>query len=112
MSAPFRSRAINFGLAITYLAMIIVGGVGSVLGSVLGAVFITLLPYVLDQIFILLDLRIRANILAGIHQIVFGTLIVAFLLFEPRGLAEIWRRIRSAASDWPFRYRSVSRGAR
>jgi branched-chain amino acid transport system permease protein len=102
----------HFGLAITYLAMIIVGGVGSVLGSVLGAVFITLLPYVLDQVLLLLDFRIRANVLAGIHQIAFGALIVAFLLFEPRGLAEIWRRIRSAASDWPFRYRSVSRGTR
>jgi branched-chain amino acid transport system permease protein len=102
----------HFGLAIAYLAMIIVGGIGSVLGSVLGAVFITLLPYVLDQVFLLLDLRIRANVLAGIHQIAFGSLIVAFLLFEPRGLAEIWRRIRSAAADWPFRYRSVDRSAR
>jgi branched-chain amino acid transport system permease protein len=102
----------HFGLAIAYLAMIIVGGIGSVLGSVLGAVFITLLPYVLDQVFVLLDLRIRANVLAGIHQIAFGSLIVAFLLFEPRGLAEIWRRIRSAAADWPFRYRSVDRSAR
>jgi ABC-type branched-subunit amino acid transport system permease subunit len=61
---------------------------------------------------VLLDLRIRANVLAGIHQIAFGSLIVAFLLFEPRGLAEIWRRIRSAAADWPFRYRSVDRSAR
>ena len=102
----------HFGLAIAYLAMIIVGGIGSVLGSVLGAVFITLLPYVLDQVFVLLDLRIRANVLAGIHQIAFGSLIVAFLLFEPRGLAEIWRRICSAAADWPFRYRSVDRSAR
>ena len=102
----------NLGLAITYLAMIIVGGVGSILGSVLGAVFITLLPYMLDQIFLMIDLRIQANVLAGIHQIAFGSLIVAFLLFEPRGLAEIWRRIGSAAADWPFRYRSVNRSAR
>jgi len=102
----------NFGLAIAYLAMIIIGGVGSVLGSVLGAVFITLLPHVLDQIFLLLDLKIRANLLAGVHQIVFGSLIVAFLLFEPRGLAEIWRRMRSAVADWPFRYRSVDRSSR
>jgi branched-chain amino acid transport system permease protein len=79
---------------------------------VLGAVFITLLPYVLDQLLPLLDFRIRPNVLAGIHQIAFGMLIVGFLLFEPRGLAEIWRRIRSAASDWPFRYRSVSRSTR
>jgi branched-chain amino acid transport system permease protein len=102
----------HFGLAITYLAMIIVGGVGSVLGSILGAVFITLLPYVLDHAFLVLDLRIRPNILAGIHQIAFGGLIVAFLLFEPRGLAEIWRRIRSAAADWPFRYRTAGRSTR
>jgi branched-chain amino acid transport system permease protein len=102
----------HFGLAIMYLAMIIVGGVGSVLGSILGAVFITLLPYVLDQMFLFLDLRLRANVLAGIHQIVFGGLIVAFLLFEPRGLAEIWRRVRSAAADWPFRYRDASRSTR
>ena len=92
--------------------MIIIGGVGSVLGSVLGAIFITLLPYVLDQIFLLLDLKMRANILAGVHQITFGALIVAFLLFEPRGLAEIWRRMRSAVGDWPFRYRSVNRSSR
>jgi branched-chain amino acid transport system permease protein len=102
----------HFGLAISYLAMIIVGGVGSVLGSILGAVFITLLPYVLDHIFLLLDLRIPANVLAGIHQITFGGLIVAFLLFEPRGLAEVWRRVTSALADWPFRYRSASRSAR
>jgi branched-chain amino acid transport system permease protein len=102
----------NFGLAIAYLAMIIIGGVGSVLGSVLGAIFITLMPYVLDQMFVLLDLKIRPNIIAGVHQIAFGSLIVVFLLFEPRGLAEIWRRMRSAVADWPFRYRSADRSTR
>jgi branched-chain amino acid transport system permease protein len=99
----------NFGLAIAYLAMIIVGGIGSVLGAVLGAIFITLLPYVLDQIFLFLDFKIPANILAGIHQITFGALIVGFLLLEPRGLAEIWRRVGSAAAHWPFRYHSAGR---
>jgi branched-chain amino acid transport system permease protein len=108
----FSLESDSLGLAIAYLAMIIVGGVGSVLGSILGAVFITLLPHVLDQLFLLLDLMVRANLLAGIHQIVFGSLIVLFLLFEPRGLAEIYRRIRSAAADWPFRYRAASGSAR
>ena len=102
----------NFGLAIAYLAMIIIGGVGSVLGSVLGAVFITLLPYVLDRLLFLVDLKIRASNLAGVHQIAFGALIVAFLLFEPRGLAEIWRRMSAAVADWPFRYRSATRSSR
>jgi branched-chain amino acid transport system permease protein len=102
----------NLGLAIIYLAMIIVGGLGRVLGSVLGAVLITLLPYLLDQLFAGLHLQIRANMLAGIHQIVFGGLIVGFLLFEPRGLAEVWHRLRVAATGWPFGYRSLQRGMR
>jgi branched-chain amino acid transport system permease protein len=100
----------NFALAISYLAMIIVGGIGSVLGSILGAVFITLLPYFLDALLPALHLNVRPNVLAGIHQIVFGTLIVGFLLVEPRGLAEIWRRTRVAAADWPFRYRGAHHG--
>ena len=100
----------NFALAISYLAMIIVGGIGSVLGSILGAVFITLLPYFLDALLPVLHLNVRPNVLAGIHQIVFGTLIAGFLLVEPRGLAEIWRRTRVAAADWPFRYRGAHHG--
>jgi hypothetical protein len=60
----------------------------------------------------LLALKIRPNILAGIHQVAFGSLIVGFLLFEPRGLTEIWRRIRFATAGWPFGYRSASRSAR
>lgn len=102
----------NLGLAISYLAMIIVGGMGRVLGAVLGAVLITMLPHLLDHAFILLNLKINASILAGIHQILFGGLIVMFLLFEPRGLAEIWHRLRAAMTDWPFRYRSAQRGTR
>jgi len=106
----FSFESYNFSLAISYLAIIIVGGVGSVLGSVLGAIFITLLPHVLDQMFLFLQLRLPANVLAGIHQIVFGVMIIGFLLFEPRGLAELWRRLSAAAADWPFRYRAFNRG--
>ncbi len=102
----------NLGLAITYLAMIIVGGAGRVLGAVLGAVLITLLPYLLDQLFLGLGLQIRASALAGVQEAVFGALIVGFLLFEPRGLAEVWRRVKTAAADWPFRYRAAMRSAR
>jgi branched-chain amino acid transport system permease protein len=102
----------NLGLAISYLAMIIVGGVGSVLGSVLGAVLITLLPYLLDQFSVGIGLNVHASTLAGVQEAVFGGLIVGFLLFEPRGLAEIWRRVRTAAADWPFRYRAAQRATR
>lgn len=104
-------ESFNLNLAIAYLAMIIVGGMGRVLGSVLGAVLITLLPYVLDQAFAVLGLGVRASTLAGIQEVVYGALIVGFLLFEPRGLAEIWRRMRVYGANWPFRYRAAQRSA-
>jgi branched-chain amino acid transport system permease protein len=101
----------NLNLAIMYLAMIIVGGVGSVMGSVLGAIVITLLPYVLDQVFLGLNVKVAPSMLAGVHQTIFGALIVLFLLFEPRGLAEIWRRARAAVAGWPFGYRAAQKAA-
>lgn len=102
----------NLGLAITYLAMIIVGGIGRVLGSVMGAVFITILPYFLEKMLHALGIGAEGSTLSGMHEVVYGALIVGFLLFEPRGLAEIWRRFKTAALDWPFRYRAVQRTQR
>jgi len=95
-----------FGLSIQYLAMVIVGGLGTVLGSIFGAIFMTLVPELLnvftgtakewfpgmDQLFI------------PMKDVIFGTLIVSFLIFEPHGLAEIWNRIKSFFSLWPFSY--------
>ncbi len=93
-------------LAIDYLGMIIIGGLGSVLGSILGAVFITLLPELL---------RILTGALSGsfpdLVQLfaplklgIFGLAIVLFLVFEPDGLADLWRRIRNWFSLYPFSY--------
>jgi branched-chain amino acid transport system permease protein len=95
-----------FYLSIQYLAMIIVGGLGSVLGSIFGAIFMTLVPELLN---------VSSGILRGIFpgatqllipmkEVVFGALIVIFLIFEPLGLAEIWRRIKSFFLLWPFSY--------
>ncbi len=91
--------------SIFYLAAIIVGGMGTILGGILGAVFMTLVPELLKFV---------ANwatpfypdalaALAPVRTIVFGGLIVGFLIFEPRGLAEIWRRLRRFFHLWPFR---------
>ena len=81
-------------LAIAYLAMIIVGGLGSVLGSILGAFLITLLPYGLDFLLKTGGIEISAGSISGMHSVLYGLLIVGFMLFEPLGLAEIWRRVR------------------
>jgi branched-chain amino acid transport system permease protein len=92
-------------VSILYLAMIIVGGLGSVAGSIYGAAFMIAIPAYLDQ----LSLRVSADsILAtdlpAIKLLIFGLTIVLFLIFEPRGLARIWHRAKDYFRLWPFRY--------
>ncbi len=95
-----------FTLCIQYLAMIIVGGLGSVLGSVFGAIFMTLIPEVLN----VLAENAKSytpgmeQLLIPFKDVVFGLLIVSFLIFEPRGLAEIWNRMKKFFTLWPFSY--------
>ncbi len=95
-----------FTLCIQYLAMIIVGGLGSVLGSIFGAIFMTLIPEILNVM-----AENAKNYLPGMEHllipfkdVVFGCLIVSFLIFEPRGLAEIWNRVKKFFTLWPFSY--------
>jgi branched-chain amino acid transport system permease protein len=92
-------------VSILYLAMIIVGGLGSVFGSILGAAFMIAIPAYLDQ----LSLRVSpdsmlATDLPAIKLLIFGATIVLFLVFEPRGLARIWQRAKDYFRLWPFRY--------
>ena len=91
-------------LSIFYLAAIIVGGMGSVLGTILGAAFMAMVPEVLKLIVGWLPLGGDAlSLLSPVRTIVFGALIVGFLIFEPHGLAEMWRRVRRFFHLWPFR---------
>lgn len=91
-------------MSIFFLAAIIVGGMGSILGAILGAVFMTLVPELLKLVVGILPLSANATlILSPVRTIVFGALIVAFLIFEPHGLAEVWRRVRRFFHLWPFR---------
>ena len=91
-------------LSIQFLAMIIVGGLGSIKGTLFGAIFVTLVPEGLRAV-------VQAatafspdamSWLAPMKDIVFGAMIVGFLVFEPHGLAEIWNRIRRFFWLWPF----------
>jgi len=91
-------------MSIFFLAAIIVGGMGTVLGSVLGAVFMTLVPELLKLVVSWLPMSANATlILSPVRTIVFGALIVGFLIFEPHGLAEMWRRMRRYFHLWPFK---------
>jgi len=95
-----------FILSIQFLAMIIVGGLGSVLGSIFGAIFITLTPELLNYLSEVVKAFAPGHeaIFVPMKEVVFGLLIVLFLIFEPRGLAEIWNRIKVFFRLWPFSY--------
>lgn len=95
-----------FMLSIQYLAMIIVGGLGSVAGSIFGAVFMTLVPEFLNALseFVKLYAPGKEEIFVPLKEVVFGLFIVLFLIFEPRGLAEIWVRVKNFFRLWPFSY--------
>ena len=91
--------------SIFLLAAVIVGGMGTILGGVLGALFMTLVPELLRFVVDFLGPVIpnAGLILSPIRTVVFGALIVGFLIFEPQGLAEIFQRIRRFFRLWPFR---------
>jgi len=91
-------------MSIFFLAAIIVGGMGSIMGGILGAVFMTMVPELLKLIVDLLPGGSElAVFLSPVRTMVFGLLIIVFLVFEPQGLAEMWRRLRRFFHLWPFR---------
>ena len=86
------------------LFMIIIGGLGSILGSFLGAAFIVLLPIFLDNAPRLVGLEIPVNTVTNLQTMVFGALIIFFLVVEPRGLARLWQIGKEKLRMWPFPY--------
>lgn len=92
-------------LSISYLAMVIVGGVGSVLGSFLGAFFITLMPYGISEVAGLLNLPLHLSYYRyALQWTFFGVLIIIFLIVEPKGLVEVWRHIKNYFEQWPLKF--------
>jgi branched-chain amino acid transport system permease protein len=86
------------------LFMIIIGGLGSILGSFLGAAFIVLLPILLDNAPHLVGLDIPVNTVSNLQSMTFGALIIFFLIVEPRGLARLWQIGKEKLRLWPFPY--------
>jgi branched-chain amino acid transport system permease protein len=96
-----------FLLSIEALAIVIVGGLGSVLGAVLGTVFIVTLPDLFGATMSLLGGRLNELLTTSAHEfksVLYGLAIIGFLRFDPRGLRGIWHDIRHAWVYWPLRY--------
>ena len=93
-------------VSVTYLAMIIIGGLGSITGSYMGATFMTLLPAVLTNLGRALKGSFPAidGILPFIQQAAFGLVIILFLIFEPEGLNKMWKNVKDYFRLWPFSY--------
>jgi branched-chain amino acid transport system permease protein len=100
-------EAFQIVVSIDYLAMVIIGGLGSVLGSVLGAIFVTGLPVVIRLVVeafgsYIWDAGALSAVAASLRLVIFGGLIIFFLVVEPEGLARLWRNIRNYFRVWPF----------
>jgi len=95
--------AFTIDLSFRILFMIIIGGVGTILGSFLGAGFILLLPIFLSVLFhAVLGKAIDASVVSAVELIVFGSLIIIFLIVEPHGLARMWQLAKDKLRLWPF----------
>jgi branched-chain amino acid transport system permease protein len=94
--------AFNLTLSLNLLFMIIIGGMGSILGSYFGAAFIVMLPILLNQIPLLLGVPITTAMASHLELMIFGALIIFFLIVEPHGLARLWAIGKEKLRLWPF----------
>lgn len=94
--------AFSIGLSFDILFMVIIGGLGSILGSFLGAGFIVLVPIFLKNLPSILGVEIPAESVDHMRFMVLGALIVFFLIVEPHGLARLWQLAKEKLRLWPF----------
>ena len=104
----FEPSSFTLLLSVQFIAMVLIGGAGTICGTIMGALFISLLPTLTRELPAYLPV-ISAQVtdtpnVFQLESILYGLLIVGFLLFEPRGLFGIWIRIRNYWKGWPFSY--------
>ena len=106
ISGGVEPGSFNLLFSILAVAIIIIGGVGTVLGPLFGAFFYIMFPGLIQSLFKATGIgeQSLALNLGQIEAIVFGLFIILFLIFEPRGLWGIWFRLRNYFKAWPFSY--------
>ena len=108
VSGFFDPASFNLLLSVQFIAMVLIGGAGTVGGTIAGALFVSLLPTLTRELPNFIPMISRQvtetpNVFQ-VEQVLYGLLIVVFLLFEPRGLYGIWVRVRTYWKSWPFSY--------
>lgn len=100
--------AFSVDISFRLLFMVIIGGLGSIMGAFFGAAFIVVLPILLNQflpwIFLLFGVEISTAVVSHAELMIFGGLIVWFLIVEPHGLAKLWATAKQKLRVWPFPY--------
>lgn len=98
----------NLFLSIDFLAVIVIGGIGTISGTIIGACFVVLMPRVLEALTHVIPwITVSSGGLLNVFQlqtIIFGVLIILFITLEPRGLYGLWVRVRNYFASWPFSY--------
>jgi branched-chain amino acid transport system permease protein len=96
--------AFDINVSFLVLFMVIIGGLGSILGSFLGAAFIVLVPIFLTNMPHVIGLMLPVALQKQVELMVFGGLIIFFLVVEPHGLARLWQISKEKLRLWPFPY--------
>ena len=94
--------AFNIDRSFQLLFMVIIGGLGSIMGSFFGAAFIVILPIILDNLPVWFGIPIDTALASHMTSMIFGALIVFFLIVEPHGLARLWSIGKEKLRLWPF----------
>jgi len=98
----------NLLMSVQFIAMVLIGGAGTISGSILGAFFIVLLPRLTREVpaFVpfISGLPNETPNVYQLEEVLYGVLIIVFLIFEPRGLFGLWVRARNYWKAWPFSY--------
>lgn len=98
----------NLFLSIDFLAVIVIGGIATISGTIIGACFVVLVPRVLEELTHVIPwITVSSGGLVNVFQlqtIIFGVLIILFITLEPRGLYGLWMRVRNYFRAWPFSY--------
>ncbi len=98
------TEAFDIFVSFDVLFMVIIGGLGSILGSFLGAAFIVIVPVLLTNAPQLFGIHMPIDLQKHIEVMLFGSLIIFFLIVEPHGLARLWQIAKEKLRLWPFPY--------